>query len=197
MDHKPKLLDPVRQTIRLKHCSMCTKRVYVDWIKRLSPSTISAIVFLYCEVLDREVGWLGEIPRAKHPKRLPVVFSRTEVRAMLAHVHGQHWLMAVGLCQAPTTATCGNSGVARNSPRWPWSRGSSWQSALAPHPLPFRSIGREPPQLHPSTAIWPYSPIDSSVVGRSSSTAPPPGRLTLDIDLQSGLIGIALSAGQA
>ena len=32
--------------------------------------------------------------QAKHPERLPVVFSRTEVRAVLAHVHGQHWLMA-------------------------------------------------------------------------------------------------------
>jgi site-specific recombinase XerD len=55
---------------------------------------LSAIVFLYREILDREVGWLGEIPRAKHPERLPVVFSRTEVRAVLAHVHGQHWLRA-------------------------------------------------------------------------------------------------------
>jgi site-specific recombinase XerD len=128
MDHKPKLLDRVRQTIRLKHYSMRTERAYVDWIKRfilfhhkrhpasmgapevhaflshlaveqkVAASTqrqaLSAIVFLYREILDREVGWLGEIPRAMHPERLPVVFSPTEVRAVLAHVHGQHWLMA-------------------------------------------------------------------------------------------------------
>jgi hypothetical protein len=31
------------------------------------------------------------------------------------------------LSQPPTTATCGNGGVARNSPRWPWSRDSSWR----------------------------------------------------------------------
>jgi integron integrase len=55
---------------------------------------LSAIVFLYREILNREVGWLGEIAPAKHPERLPVVFSRAEVRAVLAHVHGQHWLMA-------------------------------------------------------------------------------------------------------
>jgi hypothetical protein len=61
----------------------------------------------------------------------------------------------------------------------------------------YLSIGRGPPLLHPSTSRWPYSPIDSSVVGPSSSSAPPPGRLKLDIDLQSGLIGITLSAGQA
>jgi integrase len=40
------------------------------------------------------VGWLGEVERAKQPERLPVVFSRAGVRAVLAHVDGQHWLMA-------------------------------------------------------------------------------------------------------
>jgi integron integrase len=55
---------------------------------------LSAIVFLYREILDREVGWLGEVERAKQPERLPVVFSRAEVRVVLAHVDGQHWLMA-------------------------------------------------------------------------------------------------------
>ncbi len=32
--------------------------------------------------------------RAKKPERLPVVFSRAEVRAVLAHLDGQHWMMA-------------------------------------------------------------------------------------------------------
>jgi integrase len=32
--------------------------------------------------------------RAKKPERLPVVFSRTEVRAVLARLDGQPWLMA-------------------------------------------------------------------------------------------------------
>jgi site-specific recombinase XerD len=55
---------------------------------------LSAIVFLYREVLNRDVGWLGEVERAKKPERLPAVFSRAEVRAVLAHLDGQHWLMA-------------------------------------------------------------------------------------------------------
>jgi integrase len=54
----------------------------------------SSFCFLYREILDQEVGWLGEIERAKRPERLPVVFSPAEVRAMLAHLDGQHWLMA-------------------------------------------------------------------------------------------------------
>ncbi|MDQ3830847.1 MAG: phage integrase N-terminal SAM-like domain-containing protein [Candidatus Tectomicrobia bacterium] len=55
---------------------------------------LNAVIFLYREILDQEVGWLGEIERAKRPERLPVVFSPAEVRAMLAHLDGQHWLMA-------------------------------------------------------------------------------------------------------
>jgi integron integrase len=55
---------------------------------------LSAIVFLYREVLNRNVGSLGEVERAKNPERLPVVFSRAEVRAILARLDGQHWLMA-------------------------------------------------------------------------------------------------------
>jgi hypothetical protein len=48
----------------------------------------NAIVFLYREILDQEVGWLGEIEKAKRPERLPVVFSRPEVRAIRAHLDG-------------------------------------------------------------------------------------------------------------
>jgi integron integrase len=66
--------------------------------RKLAASTqrqaLNAIIFLYREILDQEVGWLGEIEQAKRPERLPVVFSRAEVRAMLAHLDGQHWLMA-------------------------------------------------------------------------------------------------------
>ena len=58
MDHKPKLLDLVRQTIRLKHYSMRTERVYVDWIMRF-------ILF--------------------HDKRHPASMGAPEVRAFLSH----------------------------------------------------------------------------------------------------------------
>jgi len=33
MDDKPKLLDLVRNIIRLKHYSIRTERAYIDWIK--------------------------------------------------------------------------------------------------------------------------------------------------------------------
>jgi integron integrase len=128
MDDKPKLLDLVRNTIRLKHYSIRTERAYIDWVKRfilfhhkrhpasmdapeiraflsylavegkVAASTqtqaLSALVFLYKEVLRRNVDSLGKVERAKKPERLPVVFSRAEVRAVLAHLDGQHWMMA-------------------------------------------------------------------------------------------------------
>jgi site-specific recombinase XerD len=47
---------------------------------------LSALVFLYREVLHRSVASLGKVERAKKPERLPIVFSRAEVRAVLAHL---------------------------------------------------------------------------------------------------------------
>ena len=55
---------------------------------------LSALLFLYREVLDMPVEWLDDIERAKKPKRLPVVFTREEVRALLARLGGDKWLMA-------------------------------------------------------------------------------------------------------
>ena len=55
---------------------------------------LSAIVFLYREIMGREMGWVDNIERAKKPQHLPVVYSRAETRAVLAHLDGQHWLMA-------------------------------------------------------------------------------------------------------
>jgi len=54
---------------------------------------LNAIVFLYKQVLGRELGWLDGIDRAKRPTRLPVVFTRDEVSAVLAHLEGTRWLM--------------------------------------------------------------------------------------------------------
>jgi integrase len=55
---------------------------------------LSALLFLYKEVLGRELEWLSGVVRAKRPVRLPVVLSREEVRALLGHMHGTPWLMA-------------------------------------------------------------------------------------------------------
>jgi integron integrase len=64
----------------------------------VSPSTqsqaLSAIIFLYRNVLGRRLGDLGSLVRAKKHTRLPVVLSREEVRAVLGHLTGATWLMA-------------------------------------------------------------------------------------------------------
>jgi integron integrase len=55
---------------------------------------LSAILFLYKEVLGTELPWLDGVERARKPARLPVVLSVTEVRAVLARLEGKHALMA-------------------------------------------------------------------------------------------------------
>lgn len=40
---------------------------------------LSAILFLYREVLEQPLPWLDEVTRAKRPARLPSVMSREEV----------------------------------------------------------------------------------------------------------------------
>lgn len=128
MDVKLKLLDQVRQKIRIKHYSIRTEQAYVEWIRRyilyhqkrhpqdmgkpeieqflthlavernVAASTqnqaLSAILFLYKEVLQQDIGWLDGMEHAKRPARLPVVLTATEVRAVLAHLDGRHRLMA-------------------------------------------------------------------------------------------------------
>ena len=55
---------------------------------------LSALLFLYREVLLVQLPWLDGIIRAKRPARLPVVMSRAEVRGVLAHLQGKYWLAA-------------------------------------------------------------------------------------------------------
>jgi integron integrase len=66
--------------------------------EKVSASTqtqaLSALLFLYRHVLDREIGHLGDVIRARKPKRLPVVMTREEVKAVLGHLDGDKWLMA-------------------------------------------------------------------------------------------------------
>lgn len=55
---------------------------------------LSALVFLYGEVLELPVGWLTAMVRAKRPARVPVVLAREEVRAVFAHLRGTAKLVA-------------------------------------------------------------------------------------------------------
>jgi len=124
----PKLLDQVRDRIRVKHYSIRTETQYVQWIKRfilfhnkrhpqemgtaeveaflthlavnghVSASTqnqaLSALLFLYKEVLGIDLPWLDNVVRAKQPQRLPVVLTRSEVREVLARMKDMYGLMA-------------------------------------------------------------------------------------------------------
>ena len=55
---------------------------------------LSALLFLYKEVLKHEIGWLEKVERAKKPPKLPVVLSRAEVKQIFGHLHGVPKLMA-------------------------------------------------------------------------------------------------------
>ncbi len=55
---------------------------------------LSALLFLYRDVLGVELPWLGDISRPKAPRRLPVVLSRDETKGILAIMSGVHGLMA-------------------------------------------------------------------------------------------------------
>ncbi|MEW5818160.1 MAG: integron integrase [Spirochaetota bacterium] len=124
---KPKLLDQLRQTMRLKHYSFRTEKSYVHWARRyilfhhkrhpgemrapeiqsflnwlavdqrVSASTqnqaLNALVFLYKQVLDIEIGFIDAI-RARRPKRLPVVLSQEETQRVLSLLSGVNHLIA-------------------------------------------------------------------------------------------------------
>jgi len=55
---------------------------------------LSALLFLYRDVLKRDLPYISEIERAKPSRRLPVVFSRAEVQAVLARLAGTNHLIA-------------------------------------------------------------------------------------------------------
>ena len=119
---QPRLLERVRQALRVRHMSLKTEKAYLHWIRRyilfhgkrhpqemgeteinaflthlavegkVSASTqtqaLSALLFLYQTVLDRKVGELEGLVRAKRRRKLPVVLSPEEVKKIFAHLAG-------------------------------------------------------------------------------------------------------------
>jgi integrase len=55
---------------------------------------LNALVFLYKAVLERPLGGIGGVVRARRPQRLHVVLHVREVKALLRHLEGSHWLAA-------------------------------------------------------------------------------------------------------
>ncbi|WP_188450310.1 integron integrase [Arenimonas maotaiensis] len=129
MQNRPvRLLDEVRNRLRLKHYSLRTEKVYVYWIRRyilengkthprelgggaveaflsklatkdqVSASTqnqaLSALLFLYREVLGIDLPWMENVVRAKQSRRLPVVLSKAQTMLLLSKLSGRDWLAA-------------------------------------------------------------------------------------------------------
>jgi len=55
---------------------------------------LSALLFLYREVLAAPLPWLDELDRVSRPARVPTVLSPEEVQRLLAAMRGTKWIMA-------------------------------------------------------------------------------------------------------
>lgn len=55
---------------------------------------LSAVLFLYRDVLGIQLPWMENVVRAKRPQRVPTVLSREEVQRLLAQMDGRPWLLA-------------------------------------------------------------------------------------------------------
>ncbi|MCF7825580.1 MAG: integron integrase [Candidatus Marinimicrobia bacterium] len=55
---------------------------------------LAAILFLYRNIIGRDVGDLGDLIRARRPERIPVVMTKAEVKLILMQMDGRDRLMA-------------------------------------------------------------------------------------------------------
>ena len=55
---------------------------------------LSAVMFLYKSVLKIELPWLQNVVRSTRPRRLPVVLTQAEARAVIGYMQGINWLIA-------------------------------------------------------------------------------------------------------
>lgn len=66
--------------------------------RKVSPSThsqaLSALLFLYREVLAIQLPWLAEMKRPPYRRRIPTVLAREEVARLLVHLEGELGLVA-------------------------------------------------------------------------------------------------------
>lgn len=56
---------------------------------------LAALLFMYKEVLEKDLPWLDRVVRAKKPKRLPEVFWEDEVRRLLDNLHSIAWVQGM------------------------------------------------------------------------------------------------------
>jgi integron integrase len=55
---------------------------------------LNAILFLYRQVLGKDIGYINGVVRARRPTRLPAVLTRQEVKSILSLLKGAEWIMA-------------------------------------------------------------------------------------------------------
>lgn len=55
---------------------------------------LSALLFLYREVINVKLPWMDNVVRAKQAIRLPVVLTVVQIQSVLARLDGREWLMA-------------------------------------------------------------------------------------------------------
>jgi integron integrase len=123
-----KLLEEVRDLIRIRHYSYRTEEAYLNWIRQyimfhrkrhpaemgaaelseflthlavkreVAASTqnqaLAALLFLYKNVLKKDLPWLKNVERAKRPGRIPLVLTRAEVKRLLSQLEQPNWLPA-------------------------------------------------------------------------------------------------------
>ena len=126
-ERAPKLLDQVRNAIRIRHYSLRTEEAYVHWTRAFirfhglrhpremgarevtsylshlaterdvaaatQQQALSALLFLYRQVLEIDLPWLDDLVRPKKPARLPTVLNLDEVSRLLSSVRPEHALM--------------------------------------------------------------------------------------------------------
>ena len=65
--------------------------------EKVSASTqnqaLCSIIFLYKEIIKKEISDLGNIVRAKKPQKLPVVLSPEEVKSIINRLKGVNWII--------------------------------------------------------------------------------------------------------
>jgi len=85
----PKAMGAAEVTAFLNH--LATER---DVAAATQNQALSAMLFLYKEVLSMPLAWLDGLERAKRPARLPTVLTAAEMERLLAQMHGPRWMMA-------------------------------------------------------------------------------------------------------
>ncbi len=66
-----------------------------DGSAHLQNQALNALLYLSHEVLDKKIGLLEGVIRAKRPQRLPVVLTKDEVKKAIDHMNGLPRLMAI------------------------------------------------------------------------------------------------------